>query len=455
MKNDASSHLWRTGKRQIEFLKLILMRSLLIYFLVPQFSRAAVEIFEKQPESQDWVKSTLQNKFTLSFLPLGTKPGKRLVYKGTINFLKPIESFQTSLESTHATINDQVLAIEILGFEDKIKVKFKDKSESEIKLLLTENQFRMFNDQCKKYLINTQIQPAVSGTKIPFFPIGLSCDKYEDKIILVVSLPAEVEGGESSLVEGGGKGESWKFYELPSTSREDGVIGAIKFTVNSVALNLSLQNIRLKKKDEDVKSDLTSKDKNFFQEMSFATGSKSLSFQAGSISSAAGGFAMEAYLRTKPIWRQFQLAGSYSTAIVSSSDENNITYSEFSGFLGYGLDLKKSKLLPFGFAKLVDFLHKSTQTRLQATLAGVGFDYALDLSKGQARLNFEYGAFAAKGISSQMRYQIGYQYLILEKLKMALGLYYNNQEFKALNSAGETRIFKEGNILLKVTLNSN
>lgn len=435
---------------------ILLARSICIFIgLYAVCSSAGVDIFEKSAHSEVWNKTTAPYKFNLSFVPIGAKPGKRLVYKGVVTFDKPIISVEASSETTRSTAEGNKLNIEALVFEDKLKVKFSDNTEKEIKLVTTENQFRLFNDQCKKFLIKTRIEPTIKAAKIPPFSMAVSCDKYEDKIILVLSLPAEVEGGESSLVEGGGKGESWKFYELPSTAREDGIIGGIKFIVKSTELNLSLQNIRLKKNEEQPKKDLTSNDKNFFHEMSFGVGTKNLSFDAGSVASASNGIGLDADLLTKPVWSKIQLALSYSTAIVSAKDENNITFSDFSGIVGYALPMSKSRLMPFGFAKLVDFLHKSTQTRLQATLAGLGFDYRFNFNKNQISFNFEYGAFAAKGISSQIRYQLGYQYLILEKHKIALGVFYDTQNFKAVNSVNETRTFKEGNMLIKAILNSN
>ncbi len=437
-------------------MRLILIISLIFGFFSSCLVSAGVDLLEKKSVSgtDSWVKSDVSAPFNLAFLPLGTKPGKRLVYKGAINLDRPIESAEAGNEATHVAVEGNTVNIDALIFEDKVKVKFKDATEREFKIVVTESQFRLFNDQCKNFLINTSVLPTDKKLKIPAFPMGVSCDKYEDKIILVVSIPAEIEGGESSLVEGGGKGEAWKFYELPSTAREDGMIGGIKFSVKNIELNLGLQNIRLKKKEDEPKKELVSTDKSFFKEVTFGFGSKNLSFDAGSVSSASSGIAMDAYLQTKPVWSKFQLAGSYSMALVSAK-EDNITFTDFSGFLSYPFQFGKSRIQPFGFAKIVDFLHKATQTRLQATLAGVGLDYRFVYNKNQVSLNFEYGAFAPKSISSQIRYQIGYQYLILEKSKIALGLFYDNQNFKAINTTNDSRSFKEGNILLKAVLISN
>lgn len=418
---------------------------ILIFFVFRSY--AVLDVLD----SATGAKLGFPSKFGISFLSIGSKPGKKLVYKGVVNFDKVIESAEPNSETTRVNFSGNNLNIEALVFEDKIKIKFADKTEKEIKIVMSETQFRLFNDQCKKFLINTFVQPTDKKNKLPPFSMGVSCDKYEDKIILVVSLPGEAEGGESSLVEGGGKGESWKFYELPSTARDDGMIGVIKFVVKTMELNLSLQNIRLNKKKDEDKKDLISSDKNFFQEMSFGFGSKNLSFQAGTVSSASSGIALDAYLLTKPVLSRFQLAGAYSTALVSTNADN-ITFSDFSGFLSYSFQLGRSRVLPFGYVKLVDFLHKSTQTRLQATLAGVGVDYRWEIGKSQVAINLEYGAFAPKTISSQIRYQLGYQYLFFEKSKIAMGLFYDSQTFKALNSAGESRTFLEGNVLIKAIL---
>tara|TARA_B110001454_G_scaffold218991_1_gene249078 strand:+ start:124530 stop:125837 length:1308 start_codon:yes stop_codon:yes gene_type:complete len=425
----------------------------LILFLLPAFCYAGVEVFEKKGTGDDWVKSTFPNKISLTFMPIASKPGRRLTYKGTITFPKDLASAEQGSETTSVTVERNVLYVQVLSFEERIKIKYADKSETEIKLVTTEPRFRLYSEKCKELLINVRVAPVVKTAVIPPFAMGISCDKYEDKLIMVVSIPADIEPGEGSLVEGGGKGESWKFYELPSTARDDGVIGGIKYRVKNVDVALSLQNFRLKKKEEETKKELVSKDPSYFQDMHFGIGTKSLAFTAGEISSSTSGISLEAGILSKPIWKQFQLGVSYTTALVSN-DENSISFSDFSGILGYSIPFKKSKLMPFGFAKLVDFLHKSTQTRLQATLAGVGVDYRYELARGQISLNLEMGIFAAKGISSQMRYELGYQYYIKEKSKLGLGIYYDNQDFKAVNTAGEGRTFKEGNILLKVVLNS-
>lgn len=427
---------------------------LLLLLILPNLCFAGVDLFEKAT-GDTWKKSLLSNKFSLTFLPIVAKPGRRLVYKGIINFSKEIASAEQGSETTSVTVEKNVLNILLLSFEDKIKIKFTDQSETEIKLVMTETQFRFYTEKCKELLINLRLNPVLKTAKLPGFPMGVSCDKYEDKIVMVISIPSEVETVESSLVEGGGKGESWKFYELPSTAREDGVIGNVKYKVKSVDLILSLQNIRLKKKEDDPKKDFISKDPSYFQDISFGIGTKNLAFTAGEVSSTGSGISLKAEALSKPIWKQFQIGGSYSTALVPSNSENSITFSDFSGVLGYSFRFGKSQLTPFGFGKIVDFLHKATQTRLQATLAGLGIDYRLDFGRSQVSVELEMGIFAAKGISSQMRYQLGYQYIIKEKSRLGLGLYFDNQDFKAVNTANEGRTFKEGNILFKVILNSN
>jgi hypothetical protein len=429
----------------------------LILFMLPAICLGIVEVFEKRAgtsSADNWVKANFPNKLSLTFLPITAKPGRRLVYKGTIAFPKALASAEQSSETTAVAVEKNSLNVQVLSFEEKIKIKFTDGTETEIKLVMTEPQFRLYTEKCKELLINIRVAPVVKTAVSPPFPMGISCDKYEDKIIMVVSIPADIEPGEGSLVEGGGKGESWKFYELPSTAREDGVIGAITYRVKNVEMAMSLQNIRLKKKEDDVKKDLISKDPSYFQDMSVGIGTKSLAFTAGEVSSSSSGIGIETGILSKPVWKQFQLGISYSTAL-GSSGENSISFSDFSGVLGYSIPFSKSRLMPFGFGKLVDFLHKSTQTRLQATLAGVGMDYRYDLARGQISFNLEMGVFAAKGISSQLRYQLGYQYYIKEKSKLGLGIFYDNQVFKAVNTAGEGRTFREGNILLKVLLSSN
>ncbi|OYZ23637.1 MAG: hypothetical protein B7Y39_04050 [Bdellovibrio sp. 28-41-41] len=430
----------------------------LMLFMLPAICLATVEVFEKRGtttnSADNWVKATFPSKISLTFLPIAAKPGRRLVYKGTITFPKDVASAEQGSETTGVAVEKNVVKVQVLSFEEKIKIKFADSTETEIKLVMTEPQFRLYSEKCKELSINIRVAPVLKTAVSPPFPMGISCDKYEDKIIMVVSIPADVEPGEGSLVEGGGKGESWKFYELPSTAREDGVIGGIKYKVKNVEMAMALQNIRLKKKEDEIKKDLVSKDLSYFQDMSLGLGTKSLAFTAGDVSASSSGIAIDAGILSKPVWRKFQLGISYSMALASSS-ENSISFSDFSGVLGYSIPFTKSKLMPFGFGKFVDFLHKSTQTRLQATLAGVGVDYRYELARGQISFNLEMGIFAAKGISSQMRYQLGYQYYIKEKSKLGLGIFYDNQDFKAVNTAGEGRTFKEGNILLKVVLNSN
>lgn len=427
---------------------------ILILLLSPWLSLAGIDVFEKS-EGDKWNKTTALNKFALAFLPLGSKPGRRLVYKGTITLSKNIESAEQSSETTAVVVDKNVLNVNVLSFEEKIKVKFADKTETEFKLVMNHAQFRLYSEKCKELLINVRVVPTDKTKKIPAFPMGVSCDKYDDKLSMVVSIPSEVENGESSLVEGGGKGEAWKFYELPSTSREDGVLGSIKYNVKSVELAMSLQNIRLQKKDTEQKKDTLIKDPGYFDSMSFGLGTKSLAFTAGDVSASSSGIAITANVLSRPVWKQFQLGIGYSTALVSSG-ENSISFSDFNGILGYSFQFGKSKLMPFGFGKLVDFLHKSTQTRLQAGLAGLGVDYKFDFNpRNQISPNLEMGIFAAKGISSQMRYQLGYQYILKEKSRLGLGAYFDNQDFKATNTAGEGRTFKEGNFLLKVILNMN
>lgn len=427
---------------------------ILISLIWPCLSMAGIEVLEKVAGDK-WNKTFAVNKFALAFLPLGSKPGRRLVYKGTITFTKNIESAEQSSETTAVVVDKNVLSVTVLSFEERIKIKFVDKTESEFKLVMNDPQFRLYSEKCKDLLINVRVQPADKTKKTPAFPMGVSCDRYEDKLILVVSMPSEVDNGESSLIEGGGKGEAWKFYELPATAREDGIIGSIKYNVKSVELTMALQNIRLKKKEDEPKKDLLSKDPGYFDSMSLGLGSKSLAFTAGDVSASSGGIAITADLLSRPVWKQFQLGIGYSTALVSSG-EDSISFSDFKGVLGYSFQFGKSKVMPFGFGKLVDFLHKSTQTRLQAGLAGVGVDYKFDFNpRNQISFNLEMGILAAKGISSQMRYQIGYQYILKEKSRLGVGAYFDNQDFKAVNTAGEGRTFKEGNFLLKVILNMN
>lgn len=435
---------------------MILKTHHFILFLLfsPCLVLAGIDVFEKGT-GDNWNRTSAVSKFALTFLPLDSKPGLRLVYKGTVTFHKLVESVEQSSETTGVIVSKNVLNINIFSFEDRIKVKFADKTETELKLVMTEPQFRLYFQKCKELLINIRVIPVDKTKKNPSFPMGVSCEEYEDKLNVVISMPSEVENGESSLVEGGGKGEAWKFYELPSTAREDGVIGSIKYNVKSVELLMSIQNIRLKKKEDELKKDMMSKDQNYFDYLSVGLGTKSLAFSAGEVSASSSGIAITADILSRPVWKQFQLGIGYSTALVSSG-ENSISFSDFSGVLGYSFQFGKSKVMLFGFGKLVDFLHTSTQTRLQAVLAGLGSDYRFDINpRNQISFNLQMGIFAAKGISSQMRYQIGYQYILKEKSRLGLGIYFDNQDFKAINATGEGRTFKEANVLLKIILNTN
>lgn len=57
---------------------------------------------------------------------------------------------------------------------------------------------------------------------------------------------------------------------------------------------MALQNIRLKKKEDEVKKDLISKDPSYFQDMSLGLGTKSLAITAGDVSASSSGIAIDA-----------------------------------------------------------------------------------------------------------------------------------------------------------------
>lgn len=285
------------------------------------------------------------------------------------------------------------------------------------------------------------------------FPIGQSCDVQPGgRLFVTISTPEEVKLVDSSAIEIAGKGERWRYFEVPASGVMGGVVAKYNYSYNDEAYSFNLvapKEMTAAAKEEKKKTMEIVGSR--FQN-TFGLGTMALSYEAG-FKGQSSPLAIRYGGLSTPFFEDFRAGGTIKMAM-SNGAEDAITFTDGKGTLGYYKKMDEDLIWGlFGEFMYVNFSQSSTSLQLQATQMGVGASIEYFVNKNnRMSANLNMASFGSDVLTSHMEAGFEYKYKMGdEKAPWWIGFSYEIQSFGAINTSGTARTFNENAMSLLVS----
>lgn len=286
----------------------------------------------------------------------------------------------------------------------------------------------------------------VEGSANEEFLLATHCRLENKNLYITVSTMSDVQWQSSSLFEAAGKGERWRYYQVPATSAKGGAIAELKFKVNETEKTFKL----VMPKDEDgTKKDQIKKEQEVLSKKvrnELRMGLMGLGFSADSVSSTDSKISLGYTFLSSKYFENYRFGGSFDTSLEVGKKVDGLSFMEsliYAGYVHpYNEQTELSAYLGFQYA---DFQQQSSATRLQNAQIGLFLTatYLLDASN-RVGLTLYKTSFSSKTVKNNLAIELEYKFKLEDYLKgMWVGASYKAQSFDASNEAGASRQFSE------------
>lgn len=418
------------------------------------FSRADVEIAAvqngKAVSLMPWPK---QAKFQL--VPLKDNPGVEvLVQKVRIKLPASGAFVGAESEGSQLAVRNGNLDLYSNRMIETIRLKSSSGAVQTVRIRWTKVPGATLVGKCPK---NT---PQLDFGKNPApFLVGVGCQLFEkgEKSAISISVPSDVEWGSYTLYDLGGKGESWRLFELPSASDQGGVIGEMTFQFQNkeylaklVAPKTFLDE-HLKDKDKDKDGESNGQEKLF--SFSFGLGTATVTTKADTVDSSSNPLFVDLGVQSKRFWGNTSAFAQVMTTVKMSSDEKSDTVTDFHLGAQYTFEFSSIRLSPELLFTIVDYQQTPSNVRLQSSQAGAGLALGVKVgSKGEVVLEAASTPLLSQFVKSHTYFSASYGHKFGDaKSPWTLGLGYSLQDYSAENASGVERKFSNSNIRLFVS----
>lgn len=420
----------------------------------------------------------------------GNKEVRALTYKAKVAI--PPEFSMASVQSQQgsATFKDGTLFLAAQDIEQEILVNRQNGAATKMLVVKTFENPTIVQDGCTKNFPDVVLSTDSEKTT---FPIGVHCVlRPSGNKAITLSFPRSVDIDSTTFFDILGKGERWRFFEIPDTEQQGGIIGNVTFgfkgknyKINLVSINLE-QLAALKMLEElqkenrslkDALADLKKKNKDMSEssrelqkkadelemlisyfEVYFGIGNSSMTFAldqstVGTSTLTDSELSLQMFTMSAPIWGRLIFESGFSTTLPMSQKTNRLDSFLGYGNLGYSIDLKKLTLIPVVGGAYRNYTHQLSGFALQTGHFGGGLIAKYNLSANdELGLKFESQPAGTKVVKSHMGLNLHYTRRFQMKKSWKLGAKYESVHVDAVNAIGAPQKFDESRMMLYISL---
>jgi hypothetical protein len=199
-----------------------------------------LDVFQERGSNRQSIPDT-QQKTSWSWITNGEKVREvRLRAVLRSNAFRPYTKVDQTSPTTKNAFKDGTLAILMSAVETKVNLTSSAKSGQFLIRYPNKGQSIIIDENCsQKFQVGLQAEEPTA----PFF-IGISCARDAKGLNVSLSYPSDVELVDASFSEAKGKGESWKYYELPPIQQTVSELGQFILSYQGKTYRFNLKSLR-------------------------------------------------------------------------------------------------------------------------------------------------------------------------------------------------------------------
>lgn len=462
-------------------MKLLLYLLFAVFYVQPLFAKITLSLItqgdRKHPTLLAW---PIKEEVLFQEAALGKS--KIMSYK--IEITIPDSMDFTEVTSSNYTVNLNNKKLYVFGYalNDDLELKAKDKKTYLLNLKIETEKGQIIYDQCSKNF--PEVIPE-KNSKLSF-DVGVSCFEKKDMAKgFTISLPSDATLLNSTFFDLEGKGERWRYFEVPNASQQGGILGSFEIKRENEVVKLNLvyaslegaiqvqrneeleeENRQLKKQleEKEGKNDRLQKINSLYQQLrSFASpqvgfGTTSMKFTVkqslGTLDLTDTEKTFLIQLESEPIFSKVILKTSLLSTLLSSSGAQEIDMIQAMGSLGYQFVFSDYVVIPSLVGIYHDYKHRESNLHLQAGHFGLTLDGRWNLRKTHyVTLKISSLGMGSQIVKSNSITQLEYKYnLKWGERNLGVGALYEQQSLGAVNETGLSRQFNDNKFLIMVTL---
>lgn len=345
------------------------------------------------------------------------------------NAFRPYTRVNEVSPTTKHLFKEGALAILISAVETKANLGSATQSGQFLIRYPSKGESLVIDENCAQ-TYQVGLQPEESSA--PFF-VGISCARDAKGLNISLSYPSDVELVDASFSEARGKGESWKYYELPPIQQTVSDLGQFILSYRGKNYRYNLKSLRQQ-------TDLKPEDNSVLQ---VGLGLSLLSIKGTDIEASTGSPTVVLRVPHYKLTGNLGLSAGIDFAIPISSGAGSVKFSQFGFFGSYILNLSSR----FSIAPKVGYVITSqseqvTAIGLSSSQPGFGMVFHYDLGPNYyLALEGLTAGIGSPAINSHYLFDLS---LIRKKAQQyGWGLGAKMQNFAATSGLGVQRTFSQ------------
>jgi len=345
------------------------------------------------------------------------------------NTLSPYQRVENTSPSSKTALKNATLAILLSAVETKVTLSSSARSDQFLIRYPRKGEPLVIDENCAKdFLVGLQAEES----EVPFY-MGISCARDAKGLNISLSYPSDVELVDASFSEAKGKGESWKYYELPPIQQTVSELGRFILSYRGKTFRYNLKS--LKQITESTAEDTSV--------LYVGLGFSLLSIKGSDINASTGSPTVVLRVPHYKLTGNLGLSASVDFAIPISSGAGAVGFSQFGFFGSYLISLgSRFSIAPKAGYVISSQSEQATAIGLSASQPGFGMVMRYNLGTKYALVLEGLSAgFGSPAINSHYLFDLS---LIRKKeSSFGWGLGAKMQSFSATSGLGVQRTFSQ------------
>lgn len=276
--------------------------------------------------------------------------------------------------------------------------------------------------------------------------VAVSCKLVDQRLFMTISTLANVEWESSTLFEQAGKGERWKYYQIPAWTLNGGSIAEFRLRKDGKDL---VYNLVAPKDSETAQTEKITSTKNnieatFTNEVSI--GMMSLGFEASTVTATDSKLSLGYRFLSPKYWNHIKFGGAFITSLDIAKKDESLSYIEALLHAGYIYNINQVFDIYFaGAYQNANFQQRSTAAQMQNSQIGVLVDARYILTENNILdLEIYKTTFNSKVVTNNLSLEFKYKHKFSWLLNGSwVGAFYKTQKFDGVNESDQSRKYNE------------